>query len=109
MRDIAWEQNYLDIPLKQEFVSAIDLHVLRDTSVVTNGVILYAVAYQPTLINQGLVTITSRICKHNVTIPRVELISTHTRANSIENVNLALQNQNTRSVTGRTNNTVDVH
>ena len=55
-------------------------------------------------VNQGLVTSTFRICKHNVTIPRVELISTHIWANSVENVNLALQNQNTRSVTGWTNN-----
>ena len=60
-------------------------------------------------VNQGLVTSTFRICKHNVTNPRVELISNHIWANSAENVNLALQNQNTTSVTGWTNNTVDVH
>ena len=60
-------------------------------------------------VNQGLVASTFRICKHNLTIPRVELISTHIWANSGENVNLALQNQNTTSVTGWTKNIVDVH
>ena len=38
--------------------------------------------------------------KHNSTIPRLELISTHMGANLVQNKKPALESQNMRSVTG---------
>ena len=46
-----------------------------------------------------------RISKHNITIPRLKLISTHMGANLVQNVKSALT-QNVRSVTVWTDSTV---
>ena len=94
------------IPLAQDSITAIDLHVFADTSIVANCTAVYAVVYQPNLVSQGLVTSKSRISKHNVTVPRLELISTHMGANLVQNVKSELESQNVRSVTGWTDSTV---
>ena len=93
-------------PLAQDSVPAIDLRVFADASIVANCAAVYAVMYQHNSVNQGLVTSKPRISKHNITIPRLELISTHMGANLAHNVKSALESQNMRSVTGWTHSTV---
>ena len=61
---------------------------------------------QPSVISQGLVASKSRISKRDLTIPRLELVSTHMACNLISNVKPDLKNQNVRSVTGWTDSTV---
>ena len=91
------------IPLAQDSaiaLHAIDLPVLADASIVANCTAVYAVVHQPNSVNQGLVTSKSQISKHNITIPRFKLISTHMGANLVQNVKSALESQNVRSFTG---------
>ena len=94
------------IPLVQDSITATDLHVLADASIVANCAAVYAVVYQPNLVSKGLITSKSRISKHNITIPRLELISTHMGANLVQNVKSALESENVRSVTRWTDSTV---
>lgn len=84
-----------------------DLHVFN--SIMANFAVVCAIVYQTTLISEGLITTKSWFSKHNVAISILELISTHMRANLVENVNLALQNQNVRLLTGWTDSTVVLH
>ena len=79
MRDINNVKTELprSIPLAQDSITAIGLHVLADASIVVNCVAVFAVVYQSNSVSQGLVTSKSQISKHNITIPRLELISTH--------------------------------
>ena len=46
------------IPLVQDSITAIDLHVFADTSIVGNSAVVHAVVvvYQPNSVSQGLVT-----------------------------------------------------
>ena len=44
------------IPLAQDSITAIDLHVFADASIVANFAVVYAVVYQPNSLSQGLVT-----------------------------------------------------
>ena len=90
------------IPLAQDSITAIDLRVLADASIVANCAAVFAVVYQSNSVSQGLVTSKSQISKHNITIPRLELISTHMWANLVQNVKSALESQNVKSVTGWT-------
>ena len=85
------------IPLAQVSITAIDLHVFADASIVANYATVYAVFYQSISVSQGLVTSKSRISKHNITILRLKLISTHMRANLVQNVKSALESQNLTS------------
>ena len=79
------------IRLAQDSTTATDLHVLVDASTAVNYAAVYAVVHQPGK---------SQISKHNITISRFELISTHIGANLVQNVKSALESQNVRSVTG---------
>ena len=83
--------------LAQDSITATDLHVLVDASTAVNCAAVYAVVHQPSK---------SQISKHNITISRFELISTHSGANLVQNVKSALESQNVRSVTGWTDSTV---
>ena len=91
------------IPLAHDCITAIDLLAFADASI---AAAVYAVLYQSNSVSQGLVTSKSRISKHNITIARLELISTHMGANLAQNVKSALESQNVRSVTGWTDSTV---
>ena len=94
------------IPLVQDSITAIDLHVLSDASIVANCAAVYAAVCQPNSLSQGLVTSKSQISKHNITIQRLELISAHIGANLVQNVKSALESHNVRSVTGWAESTV---
>ena len=94
------------ISLVQDSITTTDLHVLADASIVANCAAVYAVVYQPNSVSKGLITSKSRISKHNITIPRPELISTHMGANLVQNVKSASESENVRSVTGWTESTI---
>ena len=87
------------ISTHNESITSVDLHVFGDASIVANCAAVYAVVNQPSAISQGLVASKSRISKRDLTIPRLELVSTHMACNLISNVRSALKNQNVRSVT----------
>ena len=86
------------IPTHKESITSVDLHVFGDASIVANCAAVYAVVNQPSAISQGLVASKSRISKRDLTIPRLELVSTHMACSLISNVKSALKNQNVRSV-----------
>ena len=87
------------IPTHKESITSVDLHAFGDASIVANCVAVYAVVNQLSAISQGLVASKSRNSKRDLTIPRLELVSTHMACNLISNVRSALKNQNVRSVT----------
>ena len=90
------------IPLKLECVTAIDLHVFDDGSILANCVAVYAVVNQPSIISKGLLVSKTRLSKNDLTIPRLELVSAHMVSNLVTNVMSALQRENIRSVVGWT-------
>ena len=83
--------------------------MFADACIVANCTAVYAVVYQPSSVNQILITSKSRISKHNITIPRLEVISTNMGANLVQNVKSALESENVRSATGWTDSTVDLY
>ena len=94
------------IPTHKEAITSVDLHVFGDASIVANCAAVYAIVNQPPAISQGLVASKSRISKRDLTIPRLELVSTHMACNLISNVKSALTNQNVISVTEWSDSTV---
>ena len=89
----------------EESITSVDLHVFGDASVVANCAAVYAVVNQPSAVNQGL-TSKSRISKRDLTVPRLELVSTHMACNLISNMKSALKNENIRSAAGWIDSTV---
>ena len=77
--------------LAQKSINAIDIHVFANVSIVANCEAVYAVVFQSNSDNRGLVTSKSQISKHNITIPRLDLISTHMRTNLAQNIKSALE------------------
>lgn len=75
----------------KEPVQAIDLHVFGDASGTGTAAAVYAVVYQDSSTNQGLVTAKARLAKKGLTIPRLELVSIHMAANLVDNVRNALE------------------
>ena len=67
-------------------MTAIDLVVFGDASILANFAAVYAVHYQPSITNKGLLVSKSRISKKDVTIPRLELASAHMGTNLVSNV-----------------------
>ena len=77
-----------------------DLHVFGEANILANCAAFYAVVYQPSITNKGLLVSKSRISKKNITIPRLELVSVLMGSNLVSNVLSALKNQNIRLVVG---------
>ena len=94
------------IPTHKESITSVDLHVFGDASIIANCAAVYAVVNQPPAISKGLVASKSRISKRDLTIPRLELVSTHMACNLVSNVKSALKYRNVRYVTGWTDSTV---
>ena len=84
----------------------VDLHVSGDASVLGCCPAVYAVVYQPSSVNQGLIASKSKLSKRDMTIPRPELIAAHVTTNLVTNITQALPSQNIRSVTCWTDSTV---
>ena len=72
----------------EESIEAIDLHAFGDTSGAGTAAAMYAVVYQASGVNQGLLATKSRLAKSGLTIPRLELVSAHMATNLAENVML---------------------
>ena len=94
------------IPLKQESVAMVGLHVFTDASVLGCCAAAYVVVYQPSSVNQGLIASKSRLSKRDMTIPRLELIAAYMATNLAANIKEALPSQNISSVTCWTDSTV---
>ena len=79
------------LPLLREEITDIHLHSFGDAS--GNGVAaaVYAVVFQPSAVNQGLVAAKARLAKQGLTIPRLELVSGHMAVNLLSNVKSALE------------------
>ena len=108
MRDALSFKNEIprSVALNKESITAVDLHVFGDASIVASCAVVYAVVHQPSVIHQSLVVSKSRISKKNLTIFRLELVSAHAASNLTENVKAALKRCNIRSVTGWTDSKV---
>ena len=79
--------------LKLESVTAIDLNVFGDSSILANCTTVYAVVYQPSITDKGLLVSKSRISKKDVTVPRLELLAAHMGSKLLSNVLSALRTQ----------------
>ena len=77
------------IPLKQESVAMVGLHVFTDASVLGCCAAAYVVVYQPSRVNHGLIASKSRLSKRDMTIPRLELIAAHMATNLAVNTKQA--------------------
>ena len=75
-------------------MTAIDVHVFGDASILANCAAVYTVIHQPIVTNKGLLISKSRISKKDVTIPRLDLVSTYMGSNLISNVLSALKTKN---------------
>ena len=93
--------------LQHEMIEAIDSHVFSDTNII--AVALYAVIYQSSGTSQRLMAAKSRLCKKNVTIPRLELVAMHMAANLCKNIKDSLEEQPIRKFYGWTDSSVALH
>ena len=93
----------------KEATEVIDLHTFGDTSGARTSAAMYAVVYQASGVNQGLLAAKSRLAKKGLTIARLELVSAHMAVNLMENVKNALEGQLVRSVHGWLHCTVALH
>ena len=62
-------------------MTAIDVYVFGDGSILKNCAAVYGVVYQSSITNKGLLVSKSQIFKKDVTIPRRELVSAHIDSN----------------------------
>ena len=67
----------MSVALNKESITAVDLHVFGDASIVASCAVVYAVVHQPSITNQGLVVRKSCISKKKLTIPRLEFAAIH--------------------------------
>ena len=104
MRDSSSFKNEMPRPvaLNKKSITAVDLHVIGDASIVASCTTVYALFHQPSVTNKGLAVSKSCISEKNLTIPRLELVSAHLASNLIENVKAALKLCSIRSITGWT-------
>ena len=93
----------------REEIDAIDLHVFGDTSGAGTVAVIYAVVYQRSGTNQGLVASKARLAKQGLTIPRLELVSAHMAANLAQNVKDAIQGLPVRHIHGWLDSIVALH
>ena len=93
----------------RETITNIDIHIFSIPSI--NGVrtVVYVVIYQPNKINQGLITIKSRLANRNITITRLESIAPQMSANLSQNIKNFLTNQNVRNFYAWSDSTVVLH
>ena len=78
--------------LGQEAFEMIDIHVLRDASLLWTSPVLYAVIRQPCGTKKGLIPSKSKLSKKQLTIPRLELVAAQMVANLANNIQNSLPN-----------------
>ena len=74
----------------KEDIQAIELHAFGDASGKGVAAAVYAVVFQESGVNQGLVAARARLAKTGLTTPRLELVSGHMAVNLLTNVAAAL-------------------
>ena len=79
------------IPMHNEKIQSVTLHVFADTSSKGVCAAVYAVLDQLKEKSQGLLTSKSRASKKNLTIPRLELTAAHMATNLLSNAKIALR------------------
>ena len=111
MRDTLNLKNEIprSVVLNKESITAVDLHIFDDASMVASCAVVYAVVHHPSVTNQRLVVSKPRISKKKLTIPRLKLVSAHMASDLIENTKAALKLHNIRSATGWRDSTVVLH
>ena len=71
--------NKIELPrairLRLESVTSIGLYLFGDASILANCAAVYAVVYQPSVTNKGLLVSKPRLSKEDVIIARLELVS----------------------------------
>ena len=97
------------IPTKLKSVTVVGIHIFREASIPGCCAATYRVVHQPSSITQNLIACKSKLSKYEITIPRLEIISTHLSANMGTNITKALKNFNVRSATCWTDSTVILH
>ena len=93
----------------RETITNTDIHLFSDASINEVCTVPYAVIYQPNEISQGLITSKSKLTKRNLTIPRLELITSQMFANLSQNIKNALNHQNVRNFYAWSDSTVVLH
>ena len=83
MRDTLSLKNEIlrSVALNKESITAVDLHVFSDASIVASCAVVYAAVHQPSVTNQGLIVGKFRISMENLTIVRLELVSANIASN----------------------------
>ena len=56
------------IPIENEPITEIDIHLFSDASIDGVCTVAYAVVYQPNKVSQSLITSKSRLAKENISI-----------------------------------------
>ena len=93
----------------EEPIESIDLHGFGDASGIGVSAAVYATVRQPSGVASGLVTAKSRLAKKGLTIPRLELVSSHMVTNLLHNVKESLQEFPVQRVVGWLDGTVALH
>ena len=93
----------------QEPVLALELHGFGDASTKGVGAAVYSVVQQSSGVTQRLVAAKSRLVKQGLTIPRLELISSHMATNFLVNVKNALDHLPAPEIHAWLDSTVALH
>ena len=93
----------------EETIEEIDLHVFGDASKDGVSAVLYGVTYQPSGVNQMLISSKSRLSKKDLSIPRLELVAAHMAANLLDNARAALKTYSIKNCVAWTDSTVVLH
>ena len=93
------------ISIKNERITEIDIQLFSDASTDWVCTVAYAVVYQPSKVNQSLITSKSRLAKKNISIPRLKLIAAHLPSN----LKCCLSKFNIRELYAWSDSTVTLH
>ena len=97
------------IPIKNEPITEIDIHLFSDVSIDGVCSVADAVAYQPNEVSQSLITSKSRLAKKKISRLRLELIAAHMSSNLARNLKCSLSKFNIREVYAWSDSTVTLH
>ncbi|CAB4021136.1 Hypothetical predicted protein, partial [Paramuricea clavata] len=96
------------IPRDRASITEIHIHGFADASILGCCAVIYVVAKQGELVSRGLLVSKARLAKHDLTIPRLELVSCHMVCNLIHNTKKVLSYLPVTGVYAWTDSTVCV-
>ena len=94
---------------QREGIREIEFHAFGDVSAKGVSAIVHAVVIQPSGVTSGLETAKVRLAKMGMTLPRLELVSTHMATNLLSNKREALSGFPVSNVYGWLDSTVALH